>query len=397
MFQKILAIDDSLSLARTAEAVLAQYYAAAPVDVLVAQRGMEAFDRIQVAQPDLILLSDALPDLKAEAVCLRLLSDPATAGVPVVLVNATGQADAVEERFPNVKRVIQRPAGRDTLRELLSQLVGQPPQARSEARDVLFHDQARTAFSGHTGFFQLQAALQMAAGDRLTGVLRFFVNRAPIEVYVSRGRFVFASTRNFSLYCRESPAVLERASLGQLTEAQQAQAVSGCPLFLYLALRGVVSQEAVVPLVREHGHRLFATLWTAGRVSFEFERMDALPEFASKFPVANEDAENWVLLALRHSKLERLPAGLRADPNGSPVYTRRGAELVQRLRLSEMEARFAASVNGAESLLSLSKRTGCGMAEALGMVFRFTTLGVMDYWSGQTLPGAALTYSGQRG
>lgn len=397
MFQKILAIDDSLSFARTAEAVLAQHYSAAPVDVLVAQRGMDAFDRIQVAQPDLILLSDALPDLKAEAVCLRLLSDPATAQVPVALVNATGQADAVEERYPNVKRVLQRPVGRETMKELLSQLVAQPSQSRPSPRDMLFYDQARTAFSGHTGFFQVQAALQMAAGDRLTGVLRFFVNRAPIEVYVSRGRFVFASTRNFSLYCRDSPAVLERASLGQLTEAQQAQAVSGCPLFLYLALRGVVSQEAVVPLVREHGHRLFATLWTAGRVSFEFERMDALSEFAAKFPVANEDAENWVLLALRHAKLERLPAGLRADPNGSPVYTRRGAELVQRLRLNEMEARFAASVNGAESLLSLSKRTGCGMADALGMVFRFTTLGVMDYWSGQTLPGAALTYSGQRG
>jgi CheY-like chemotaxis protein len=396
MFQKILAIDDTLASARLAETVLAQQYPGVPVDVLVAQRGLDAFDRIQVAQPDLIFLSDALPDLKAEAVCLRLLSDPATANVPVLLMNATGEADVIEERYPNVRRVLMRPVGRDTMAEVLSKLVAQPIPPSSPGRDLLFYDQARSAFSGHTGFFQVQAALQMAFGDRLTGVLRFFVNRFPIEVYVNRGRFVFASTRNFALYCRESLAVLEQASLGQIIEAQQAQAVSGCPLFLYLALRGVISQEDVVPLVREHGHRLFATLWTAGRVPFEFERMDSLPDFAAKFPASGDDADNWVLHALRQSKLDRLPAGLRADPNGSPVYTRRGVELVQRLRLTDPEARFAAAVNGAESLLSLAKRTGCGMSESLAMLFRFTTLGVMDYWAGQALPGAPLALAGQR-
>ncbi|MEI6713824.1 MAG: hypothetical protein WCO60_08725 [Verrucomicrobiota bacterium] len=396
MFQKILVIDDSLATARLAEAVLAQQYPGVPVDVLVAQRGLDAFDRIQIAQPDLIFLSDSLPDLRPEAVCHRLLSDSSTANIPVILINVDGEADWIEERYPNVKRVLARQLVRDSMAEVLSKLVAQPKDASHPAKDLLFYDQARAAFSGHTGFFQVQAALQMAYGDRLTGVLRFFVNRAPIEVYVNHGRFVFSTTRNFALYCRESSSVLEQASLGQLIEAQQSQSVSGCPLFLYLALRGVISQEDVVPLVREHGHRLFATLWTGGRVPFEFERMDTLPEFAAKFPASGDDADNWVLLALRNTKLDRLPASLRADPNGSPVYTRRGAEVIQKLRLTEMEARFAASVNGAESLLSLTKRTGCNMQEALAMVFRFTTLGVMDYWSGQALPGAALALTGSR-
>ena len=390
MFQKILAIDESLHSARLAEAVLAQQYPGVPVDVLVAQRGLDAFERIQVAQPDLIFLSDALPDLKPEAVCLRLLSDPETAHVPVFVMNPTGQADSLEERYSNVRRILMKPVGRDTMAEVLSKLVAHPPTPEPSDRGILFYDQARAAFSGHTGFFQVQAALQMAYGDRLTGVLRFFVNRAPIEVYVNRGRFVFASTRNAALYCRESSTVLEQASLGQIAEAQQAQMVSGCPLFLYLAMRGVLTQEDVVPVVREHGHRLFASLWTAGRVSFEFERMDSLPEFAAKFPASGEDADNWVLLALRNAKLERLPAGLRPDPSGSPVYTRRGTELIQRLRLNDLEARFAAMVNGAESLLSLAKRANCSMAEALAMVFRFTTLGVMDYWAGNALPGAPM-------
>lgn len=393
MFQKVLVIDDSPVSAEMLEKVLAQQYPGAAVDILYAQRGLDAFERLQVALPEAILLSDALPDMTVEAVCARLSSDPATEHIPICLVNASGEADALEDRFPNVRKVLQRPAGRDALAELLSRLVSAPKGDRAVPE---FHDPARSAFSGHTGFFQIQAALQMAHGDRLTGVLRFFLSRAPVELYVSKGRFVFASTRNTALYCRDSSVVLEQASLGQIMEAQQGQAVSGCPLFLYLGLKGLLPQEDVVPLIREHGHRLFASLWTAGRVAFEFERLDVLPEFAAKFPASGDDADNWVLVSLRHTRMEQLPLPLRIGTNGSPVYTRRGTELIQRLRLTEKEVRFAGGVNGAESLLSLAKRTGVDLAEAQAMVFRFTTLGVMDYWTGTGLPGSALPVTSAR-
>jgi CheY-like chemotaxis protein len=393
MFQKVLVIDDSPACAELAEKVLAQQYPGAAVDVLYAQRGMDAFERLQVAQPELILLSDALPDLKAEAVCARLLSDPVTASIPVCLVNASGEADSMEDRFPNIRKVISRPVRRDAMEDMLARLVAAPAPASVGSQ---FQDPARVAFSGHTGFFQIQAALQMAHGDRLTGVLRFFVSRTPIELYVSKGRFVFASTRNFALYCRDSSAVLEEASLGQVMEAQLGQAVSGCPLFLYLGLKGLLPQEEVVPLIREHGQRVFASLWSVGRVAFEFERMEVLPEFAAKSPASGDDADNWVLVCLRHLRMDQLPLSLRIGPNGSPVYTRRGTEVIQRLRLTERELRFASGVNGAESLLSLAKRTGIDLAEAQAMVFRFTALGVMDYWSGMGLPGAALSATATR-
>jgi hypothetical protein len=124
--------------------------------------------------------------------------------------------------------------------------------------------------------------------------------------------------------------------------------------------------------------------------------MDVLPEFAAKFPASGDDADNWVLVSLRHVRMDQLPLSLRVLSNGSPVYTRRGTEIVQRLRLNDREARFASNVNGAESLLSLAKRTGVDMPEAQNMVFRFTTLGVMDYWAGQALPGSSLAISAQR-
>ncbi len=216
MFQKVLVIDDSPASAELAEKVLAQQYPGAPVDVLYAQRGVDAFDRLNVAQPELILLSDTLPDLTAEAVCMRLASDPQTADIPVCIVNATGEADHLEERFPSVRKVLEKPVLHDAMAELLSRVVASMRALPRAGADVLDLDPARSAYSGHTGFFQIQAALQMAHGDRLTGILRFFVNRAPVELYVSKGRFVFASTRNYGLYCRESPVVLEDATLGQI-------------------------------------------------------------------------------------------------------------------------------------------------------------------------------------
>jgi hypothetical protein len=42
-------------------------------------------------------------------------------------------------------------------------------------------------------------------------------------------------------------------------------------------MRGGFAHEDVVQIVREHGQRLFANLWTAGAVSFEFEELQQFP------------------------------------------------------------------------------------------------------------------------
>ncbi|MCX6978954.1 MAG: hypothetical protein NTX04_13715 [Verrucomicrobia bacterium] len=58
MSQKILVIDDSLSTSQLTEAVVAQNFQ--NVDVLVAQRGIDAFDRLHLAKPELIILDDSI-------------------------------------------------------------------------------------------------------------------------------------------------------------------------------------------------------------------------------------------------------------------------------------------------------------------------------------------------
>lgn len=383
MSHKILVIDDTLAASKLAETVLAQNFNS--VDVLLAQRGADAFDRFNVAQPDVILLDEALPDMDAEAVCYRLLNDVATAKVPVVLFTTNGNGEAIAERYPNVVKVLHKPVSPEALLEALTTTLAKVRVTGNPARQMLFHDPTRTLFSGHTAFFSLRSALQMAYGDKLTGVLRFFINRFPIELFVSKGRFLFATSRNFQLYCRESPVILSSTNLGTIIEGQVTQSASGCPIFLFLSMRGGFPHDDVVQITRDHGMRIFANLFTAGRVAFEFEEIQQFPEFAKSFPPASEDPDNWILGALRHVRFESLMGTQRPDPNGSPAYTRKGYELIQRLKLNDVEARFATAINGAESLQSIAKKVGIPLNDALLIVFRFQALEIIDYWNSSVL------------
>ncbi len=383
MPHKILVIDDSLAASQLAESVLAQHFSG--VDVLLAQRGADAFDRFNVAQPDVVLLDETLPDMDAEAVCYRLLNDPATAKVPVVLFTSNGHGEAIEQRYQNVVKVLQKPVTPAALLEALTATLSKVKQAGNPARQMLFHDPSRTVFSGHTAFFSLRSALQMAYADKLTGVLRFFINRYPIDLYVSKGRFLFATSRNFQLYCRESPVILSATNIGTIVEGQVMQSATGCPIFLFLSIRGGFPHDDVAQITRDHGMRIFANLFTAGRVTFEFEELQEFPEFAKNFPAAPEDPDNWILGSLRHVKFESLMAAQRPDPNGSPAYTRKGYELIQKLKLNDVEARFATAINGAESLQAIAKKIGIPLNDALLIVFRFQALDIIDYWSSSVL------------
>ena len=383
MSQKILVIDDSLATAKAAEAVLAQNFT--NLDILTAQRGGEGFERFLVNQPDLILLNESLPDMDGEAICHRLLNDKNTSEVPVVVMTSNGHARTFQEKYSNVIKTISKPVTPEALESALTSALTQVKAQPNPASTILFRDPSTVVFAAHTHFFSLRNALQMAAGDKLNGLLRVFINRFPVELFVAKGKFLFATARNFQLYMRDSPVILNSTNLGLIIEAQANQMVTGCPLFLYLATRSGFPHEDVVQITREHGQRLFSHLWTAGRVHFEFVEMSQFPDFARNFPPSDEDPENWALASLRYVKFENLSAAQRPDPNGSPAYTRKGYELIQKLKLNDVEARFATSINGAESLQAIAKKIGIALNDALLIVFRFQVLDIIDYWSSTVL------------
>jgi CheY-like chemotaxis protein len=384
MAKKILVMDDTSVVSRLAEGPFAEEFA--ECDLLVAPRAAEAFERFHVAQPDLILLNDSLPDMDGESVCYHLLNDPFMSRVPVVVMSGNGHAKVFEEKYSNVIKTLQKPVEPEALAEALASALSLTKPQPHPTTMVLFREAERISFAAHTGFFSLKNAMDMAYGDKMTGALRVFLNRYPVDLFFSRGRFVFATTRNYHLYMKDSPVILSNTNLGLIAEAEANQGFTGCPIFLYLSIRNGFPHDDVVQITREHGQRLWASLWTAGRINFEFEEMTQFPDFARNFPPSDEDPDNWVLGSLRHVKFDSLTASQRPDPNGSPSYTRKGYELVQKLKLNDVEARFATAVNGTDSLQMIARKIGVPLNDALLIVFRFLALGVIDYWSSSILP-----------
>ncbi len=385
MAQKILVIDEPQTAADIAENVFARHFPGC--DVLIASRGSDVFERLNAANPDLVLLNDGLPEADAGAVLARLAVDPFAAATPVLLLADSTRTNQFNGKYPNIARILTKPATMEALTEAVAEILG----GKAGSRRMLPGRAGGVVFSGHTGVISLRQALHMAQGDRLTGALRFQLGRHPIDLWMNAGRFLFATTRNFQLYCGGSPVILSATNLGLIVESQINQQITGCPIFLFLSVRNGFPHDDVVQITRDHGQRLFSHLYTAGRITFEFEETTEFPEFAGNFPASSDDADNFVLAALRHVKFDQLAPAQRPDPNGSPAYTRRGYDLIQHLKLNDVEARFASAINGADSLQAIAQKVGLPLNDSLLIVFRFQTLEIIDFWSSSvlTLPASS--------
>jgi DNA-binding response OmpR family regulator len=379
MAQKILVIDEPQTAADIAENVFARNFPGC--DVLVASRGSDVFERLNAASPDLVLLNDGLPDADAGAVLARLAVDPFSANTPVLLLADSARTHEFNGKYPNIARVLTKPATMEALTAAVGEILG----GKGGGRRMLPGRSGGVAFSGHTGVISLRQALHMAQGDRLTGVLKFQLGRHPVDLWMNAGRFLFATTHNFQLYCGGSPVILSATNLGLIVESQINQQITGCPIFLFLSVRNGFPHDDVVQITRDHGQRLFSHLHTAGRITFEFEETENFPDYVANFPASGDDADNWILGALRHVKFDQIAPNQRPDPNGSPAYTRRGYDLIQKLKLNDVEARFASAINGSESLQVIAHKVGIPLNDALLVVFRFQSLEIVDFWNSGSL------------
>lgn len=84
MTGRILVVDD----VATNRMILRAKLSAAYYDVIQAENGTEALDKVVKHRPDLILLDVMMPDMNGFEVCRQLKKDPVTAHIPVVMVTA---------------------------------------------------------------------------------------------------------------------------------------------------------------------------------------------------------------------------------------------------------------------------------------------------------------------
>ncbi len=93
---KILLVDDN----PTNIDVLYNFLADVGYEVLIAEDGMSALERVTLVNPDLILLDVMMPHIDGFEVCRKLQANPETKEIPVIFITALG---SVEDKITGFK------------------------------------------------------------------------------------------------------------------------------------------------------------------------------------------------------------------------------------------------------------------------------------------------------
>ncbi|HLW34838.1 MAG TPA: DUF4388 domain-containing protein, partial [Chthoniobacterales bacterium] len=234
-------------------------------------------------------------------------------------------------------------------------------------------------FCGDTGFFSLNRALQVIANQKLTGTLRLFGDKAPVDLLVQSGQILFATSRDPELYLPEAPVTLSNVDPDRIAAARAQQQETGCPVFITLMQENLISHEPAIQLVQHHGQKLFAQLWSVPIVRFSFEHGN-LPDFATLLP-GDSDVDQWALATLRFVQFPQLGSRAYYEPTSIPAYTRDGFERIQSLRLTVAEAQFASQFNGVRSVQQIAKNLRLDLKFASVTLFRFLALEIVECWS----------------
>jgi DNA-binding response OmpR family regulator len=234
-------------------------------------------------------------------------------------------------------------------------------------------------FCGDTRFFSLNRALQTIAKQKLTGTLRIFWDREPVELLVQTGEILLATSRDPELYCPEAPITLANVDAERIAAARNEQRSEGRPLFLTLVDENLILREPALQLVQHHGQKLFSQVWCLPEVRFLFDQRTPLPFYAGQVP-AEPDVDHWALASLRFIQFGQLGNRTIYEPTSIPAYTRDGFERVQRLRLTVAEAQFASQFNGARSFQQIAKNLRLDLKFARLTLFRFLAMEIVECW-----------------
>lgn len=88
---KILIVDDEPDIVETLSFMLQ----ARNFDVVTASDGLEALSKVKSERPDLVLLDIMMPGMDGYEVCIKLKTDKETKNIPVVMLTARGENEAV--------------------------------------------------------------------------------------------------------------------------------------------------------------------------------------------------------------------------------------------------------------------------------------------------------------
>jgi twitching motility two-component system response regulator PilH len=87
MMAKVLIVDDSMTQRQLMSRVLEQF----GLTVLIATDGVEAWDQLQHAHPDIVVLDIIMPRMNGYEVCRKIKTDPSMQNLPVVMCSSKAE------------------------------------------------------------------------------------------------------------------------------------------------------------------------------------------------------------------------------------------------------------------------------------------------------------------
>lgn len=109
---KVLVIDDSQIIRRTAEQLLSK----AGCDVLTASDGFEALSKVLDFRPDLVFVDVMMPRLDGYRTCALIKANEALRETPVIMLsNQDGLFDRAKGRLVGAAQYLSKPFTRDEL------------------------------------------------------------------------------------------------------------------------------------------------------------------------------------------------------------------------------------------------------------------------------------------
>jgi twitching motility two-component system response regulator PilG len=109
---KIMVIDDSQTIRRTAETLLARE----GYQVITAQDGFEALSKVADYQPDIIFIDIMMPRLDGYQACALIKANPKFQGTPVIMLSSKdGLFDRARGRIVGSDEYLTKPFTKDEL------------------------------------------------------------------------------------------------------------------------------------------------------------------------------------------------------------------------------------------------------------------------------------------
>jgi CheY-like chemotaxis protein len=117
----VLLADDDEAMLKVLERRLASW----GYRVLFARDGEETLRVAKAERPVLVLLDVMMPGMDGLEACRRLTRDPATSGIPVVLLSAkASQISGEEVREAGARKAVQKPYEPEELLQIIREMIG---------------------------------------------------------------------------------------------------------------------------------------------------------------------------------------------------------------------------------------------------------------------------------